>query len=71
MRWAENAHYSLARFDCDLSRDVDRPEFKHTYPGRYDEAALFSSRARLSGRLLERVMAESKEIDRDTLPSPK
>jgi hypothetical protein len=66
-KWADNAYFTLARFDCDLSRDVHRPEFKRTYPGRYDEAAFFSSRAGLSGWLLNRVKKEQQQLDRDTI----
>lgn len=65
--WTDNAHYSLARFDCDLSRDVHRAELKRTYPGRYDEAAFFSSRAELPGWLLNRVKKEEQQLDQDTI----
>lgn len=65
--WAENAHFTLARFDCDLSRDTHRPNFKRTYPGRYDEEAFFSSRAHLSDWLLNQVKKEQQRLDRNTI----
>ncbi|WP_146529541.1 glycoside hydrolase family protein [Novipirellula artificiosorum] len=65
--WAENAHFTLARFDCDLSRDTHRSNFKSTYPGRYDEEAFFSSRAHLSGWLLNQVKKEQQQLDRNTI----
>jgi hypothetical protein len=65
--WAENAHFALARFDCDLSRDTHRSNFKSTYPGRYDEEAFFSSRAHLSGWLLNQVKKEQQQLNRNTI----
>lgn len=65
--WAENAHFTLARFDCDLSRVVDWPAFKRTYPGRYDEEAYFSSRARLSGEVLNMVKKDQEKVNQNTI----
>ncbi|MDZ8119071.1 glycoside hydrolase family 117 protein [Pontiella agarivorans] len=67
LKWAEDAHFTLARFDCDLSLDVHRPAFKRTYPGRYDAEAYFSSRAKLSGNQLNQVKKEQRKIDRETI----
>lgn len=71
MHWADNTHYTLARFDCDLSRDVERPEFKRTYPGRYDETAFFSSRAKLPEGMRSKIKQEASKKDHDTIANEK
>ena len=57
----------LARFDCDLSRDVDRPLFKHNNL-RFDEHTYFQRRLVLPDFMRQRILKESRQLDRDTIP---
>ncbi len=62
-----SAKYSiLARFDCDLSLDVNRPIFKHNNL-RFDAATYFQDRVRLPDTMLNRIKRESDAVDRDTM----
>lgn len=56
----------LARFDCDLSRDVDRPEFKRNNL-RLDEWTYFQRVLELPGYLRQRIQHEREKVDGDTL----
>jgi hypothetical protein len=59
-------HSILARFDCDLSLDVDRPAFKHNNL-RFEEATYFQDRVRLPEYMLNRIRRERDTADRDTM----
>lgn len=62
-----SAKYSiLARFDCDLSLDVNRPIFKHNNL-RFDAATYFQDRVRLPDTMLNRIKRESDAVDRNTM----
>ncbi len=56
----------LARFDCDLSLDVDRPVFKRNNL-RFEESTYFQERFRLPGNLRVLIDKERKKVDRDTI----
>ncbi|MHC4092513.1 MAG: hypothetical protein ACYSVY_19950 [Planctomycetota bacterium] len=55
----------LARFDCDLSRNVDRPLLKHNNL-RFDEHTYFQRRLALPDYMRQRILKEGKQLDRDT-----
>lgn len=56
----------LARFDCDLSLDVDRPEFKRNYL-RFDEATHFQGAVALHPPIKQKILAEQKTVDENTI----
>ncbi|MEM7343346.1 MAG: family 43 glycosylhydrolase [Chloroflexota bacterium] len=56
----------IARFDCDLSRDVDRPRFKQNNL-RFTEETYFQHIMALSDDLKEQVLAEQDKVDKDTV----
>ena len=59
-----SAKYSiLARFDCDLSLDVNRPALKHNNL-RFDEATYSQERMRLPDYMLNRIKREQDKVDR-------
>ena len=57
----------LARFDCDLSLDIDRPALKHNNL-RFNEQTYFQERTKLPEYMLNRIIRERKTVDCDTLP---
>ena len=59
----------LARFDCDLSLDVDRPLFKRNNL-RFEENTYFQTRVRLPDNLRRQIQRERKRTDRDTIMIP-
>ena len=56
----------LARFDCDLSRDVDRPLFKRNNL-RFNEDTYFQRVLELPGDLKQRIVRESGQVDSNTI----
>lgn len=56
----------LARFDCDLSRDVNRPLFKRNNL-RFDEHTYFQRVCALPEHLRAQILAEQSRVDRDTV----
>jgi len=56
----------LARFDCDLSRDVDRPLFKHNNL-RFDERTYFQRVLALPAYMRQRILKERDRLDKDTV----
>jgi predicted GH43/DUF377 family glycosyl hydrolase len=56
----------LARFDCDLSLEVDRPEFKRNNL-RFDEPTYFQRRVRLPTDMRQRIEAEAGGPGEDTV----
>jgi hypothetical protein len=56
----------LARFDCDLSRDVDRPEFKRNNR-RMDEATYFQRVLALPEAWRAKIVEEQGALDRETI----
>jgi len=62
-----SAKYSiLARFDCDLSQDVNRPLFKRNHL-RFNEKTYFQERVKLPEYLRRRIERERDRVDRDTV----
>ncbi len=59
----------LARFDCDLSLDVDWPDFKRNNL-RFSEATHLQSRIRLPNGLRQQILAEQDDVDKDTIGVP-
>lgn len=59
----------LVRFDCDLSRDVDRELFKRNNL-RFEASTYFQPRVRLPEYLRRQIDRQRREVDRDTLRSP-
>ena len=55
----------LARFDCDLSRDTDRPFFKRNNL-RFDEDTYFQRVLALPDEVRDRIVREREQIDKDT-----
>ena len=55
----------LARFDCDLSLDVNRPALKHNNL-RFDERTYFQERVKLPKYLDRRIRHERQKVDTDT-----
>jgi hypothetical protein len=62
-------HSILARFDCDLSLDVDRPPLKRNNL-RFDEKTYFQERVKLPQYMLNRIQRERDKVDRDTARAP-
>lgn len=56
----------LARFDCDLSRDVDRPMFKHNNL-RFEQDTYFQKGIALPPYLRKQIDRQRDTIDRDTV----
>jgi hypothetical protein len=56
----------LARFDCDLSRDVDRPLFKRNNL-RFEASTYFQARVRLPDYLRRQIERQRDKVDRDTI----
>lgn len=61
----DRKHSFLARFDCDLSRDVNRPKFKHNNL-RLDEQTHFQNALKLPGDWKNHILAEQAEVDQET-----
>jgi hypothetical protein len=62
-----SAQYSiLARFDCDLSLDVDRPLLKRNNL-RFDKGTYFQERVRLPDSLRATIVREAGRTDRNTI----
>lgn len=59
-------HFTLARFDCDLNREIHRPGLKTTYP-HFNEDAYFQRRAALSAGLRKLIQAEREQVDHETV----
>ncbi len=59
----------LARFDCDLSLDVDRPLFKRNNL-RFEASTYFQSRVRLPDNLRRQIERERDKVDRNTILVP-
>jgi alpha-L-fucosidase len=55
----------LARFDCDLSLDVDRPIFKNNNL-RFEERTYFEERIKLPDYLRRQIDSERKKVDINT-----
>ena len=56
----------IVRFDCALSRDVDRPEFKHSNL-HWHEASWFQPEVKLPDDWRERILAEQANLDKPTV----
>jgi hypothetical protein len=56
----------LARFDCDLSRDVNRPIFKRNNL-RFNEQTYLQRAMVLGGELKKSIIEEREKVDRDTI----
>ena len=56
----------LARFDCNLSRDVQRADFYRAWNYRFPESAYFSARFRLSDEMRAEAQELMSRIDQDT-----
>jgi hypothetical protein len=56
----------LARFDCDLSRDVDRPDFKRNNP-HFDERTYFQHQMALPDGWKNEILAQQAALDRETM----
>lgn len=56
----------LARFDCDLSLDVNRPAFKHNNL-RFNEQTYFQQRVKLPDYMLKQINCERAKVDHDTV----
>ncbi len=63
---AANAHSILARFDCDLSREVDRRAMKNNNL-RFDQQTYFQKRVRLPEYLDRQIRRERNKLDTDTV----
>lgn len=63
-----NNHSFIARFDCDLHRDINRQYFKQWEDqiGRFGEHTFFSERMALDEKMKEKIIKESKKLDIDT-----
>ena len=59
----------LARFDCDLSLDVDRPLFKRNNL-RFEESTYFQTRVRLPDNLRRLIVRERDEVECNTILIP-
>ncbi|MGD8241060.1 MAG: family 43 glycosylhydrolase [Armatimonadota bacterium] len=59
----------LARFDCDLSRDVDRPLFNRNNL-RFDERTYFQPVLALPGHMRKTIERERAHLDTDTISTP-
>jgi hypothetical protein len=59
----------LARFDCDLSRDVNRPVLKRNNL-RFEASTYFQTRVRLPDYLRRQIDREREQTDRNTIMSP-
>ena len=56
----------IARFDCDLSRDVDRPSFKRNNL-RFNEDTYFQRIMALPAELKKRILNEQSDVDQETI----
>ena len=56
----------IVRFDCALSRDSERPEFKGSNL-HWHEASWFQPQVRLSDEWRQRILAEQADVDRPTI----
>ena len=56
----------LARFDCDLCLDVDRPLFKRNNL-RFEESTYFQRSLTLPDSMLKQIERQRTKIDRDTV----
>lgn len=56
----------IARFDCDLSRDIDRPEFKRNNL-RFDEHTFFQRVMALPESWRDKILEDQVRLDRDTM----
>jgi len=59
----------LARFDCDLSLDIDRPVFKRNNL-RFNLATYLQKGVALPENLKKQIMREQKKLDGDTILPP-
>lgn len=59
----------LARFDCDLHRDVDRQYFKnpHDHIGRFGEEVYFQEKMKLESEPKKQIIDESGSLDSNTI----
>ena len=55
-----------ARFDCDLSLDVNRPLFKRNNL-RFNEQTHFQRGMRLPEQMRKQIQQETGKVDRDTI----
>jgi len=56
----------LARFDCDLSRDVDRPAFKRNNL-HFDENTYFQRQMALPAGWKQEILEQRADLDRETI----
>ena len=56
----------LARFDCDLSKDVRRSDFKRNNL-RFEEETYFQRVMGLSAAWKEQILAEQQHVDAETI----
>ena len=63
---AGNRYCKLARFDCDLSLDVDRQDFKKNNL-RHSEEVYFQQKIQLDAAQKNRVLKEQKRLDENTV----
>ncbi len=56
----------IVRFDCALSRDADRPEFKRSNL-HWHEASWFQPEVKLSDEWRQRILAEQADLDKATV----
>ncbi|MFC2087767.1 hypothetical protein ACFLSA_06375 [Bacteroidota bacterium] len=61
-----NPYKFLARFDCDLSLDVDIPELKRNNL-RFMEETYFLSRIELPDRMKKQILEKQAEVDKNTI----
>ena len=59
-------HSFIARFDCDLSRDVNRQMFKHNNL-RFDEATHFQDALKLPDSWKSTILTEQPQVDKATV----
>ena len=62
-------HSVLARFDCDLSLDVDRPYFKRNNL-RFNAPTYFQKGVALPGFMKQQILREQETLDPNTWPNP-
>ena len=68
--WNRGRHECiLVRFDCALSRDVDRPFFRRNNAHHYDEHTHLQPGCALPGDVRKAILREREQVDRDTIGS--
>ncbi|MCY4070125.1 MAG: family 43 glycosylhydrolase [Chloroflexi bacterium] len=60
------ANSYLVRFDCNLSRDIDRADFYRAWNYRFPESVYFSNDFRLNDALKSEALELMRQIDEDT-----